>query len=46
MSKFDEMNGVWDKWISPGNAPTRATVGAPLARPEFLVEIAVTAALD
>jgi enamine deaminase RidA (YjgF/YER057c/UK114 family) len=42
---FDEMNGVWDKWISPGNAPARATVEAKLAAPHFTVEIAVSAAL-
>lgn len=44
MSTFDEMNRVWDEWVSPGNAPTRATVGAALARKDLLVEIAVTAA--
>lgn len=42
---FDEMNGVWDAWVSPGNAPARATVEAKLAGPKFLVEIAVIAAL-
>jgi enamine deaminase RidA (YjgF/YER057c/UK114 family) len=43
---FAEMNEVWDAWVSPGNTPARATVQAALARPELLVEIAVTAALD
>jgi enamine deaminase RidA (YjgF/YER057c/UK114 family) len=43
---FGEMNEVWDAWVSPGNTPARATVQASLARPELLVEIAVTAALD
>ncbi len=42
---FDEMNSVWDAWVSPGNAPARATVEAKLAGPKFLVEIAVIAAL-
>jgi enamine deaminase RidA (YjgF/YER057c/UK114 family) len=42
---FDEMNGVWDKWVGPGNAPARATVEAKLAAPQYTVEIAVTAAL-
>lgn len=42
---FAEMNGVWDAWISPGNAPTRACVESKLASPDFIVEIAVTAAI-
>jgi len=42
---FAAMNGVWDAWISPGNAPTRACVESKLASPDFVVEIAVTAAL-
>lgn len=45
MATFNDMNGVWDAWLSPGNSPTRATVGAALARSDLLVEIAVTAAL-
>ena len=28
MSKFNEMNEVWDAWVSPGNTPARATVEA------------------
>ena len=46
ISRFNEMNAVWDAWVAPGNAPARATVQAALARPEILVEIMVTAALD
>jgi enamine deaminase RidA (YjgF/YER057c/UK114 family) len=42
---FDEMNAVWDAWVSPGNTPARATVEARLANPKYLVEIMVTAAL-
>jgi enamine deaminase RidA (YjgF/YER057c/UK114 family) len=38
------MNGVWDAWVAPGNAPARATVEARLAAPQFKVEIAVIAA--
>ncbi len=41
---FNEMNAVWDKWVSKGNTPARATVEAPLAGTEYLVEIMVTAA--
>ena len=44
ISTFAEMNAVWDKWVSPGNAPGRATVEAKLAAPQFTVEIAVIAA--
>lgn len=46
MKDFAEMNAVWDAWVSPGNTPCRACVGAPLAAPQFNVEIAVIAAKD
>ena len=42
---FDEMNKVWDSWVSQGNTPARATVEARLFSPQYLVEIMVTAAL-
>jgi enamine deaminase RidA (YjgF/YER057c/UK114 family) len=42
---FDDMNAVWDAWVSPGNTPARATVEARLANPKYLVEIMVTAAV-
>ena len=44
MSKFAEMNAVWDAWVSPGNSPARATVEAKLAAPEYHIEIMVQAA--
>ena len=44
--KFDEMNAVWDAWISPGNTPTRACVEAKMANPGYYVEIMVTASID
>ena len=44
MSTFNEMNAVWDAWVSPGNTPARATVEAKLAAPGYKVEIMVTAA--
>jgi enamine deaminase RidA (YjgF/YER057c/UK114 family) len=44
MANFAEMNAVWDKWVSPGNTPARATVQAGLAAPDYLVEIMVVAA--
>jgi enamine deaminase RidA (YjgF/YER057c/UK114 family) len=40
----DDMNKVWDAWVAPGCAPARATVESKLAAPQFLVEIAITAA--
>jgi enamine deaminase RidA (YjgF/YER057c/UK114 family) len=46
ISRFSEMNAVWDAWVSPGNPPARATVEAALAAPQYLVEIMVTAARD
>ncbi|HEX5460496.1 MAG TPA: RidA family protein [Steroidobacteraceae bacterium] len=44
MSTFNEMNAAWEAWIAPGCAPTRATVGAPLASSAYRVEIVMTAA--
>jgi enamine deaminase RidA (YjgF/YER057c/UK114 family) len=44
MADFAEMNAVWDGWVSPGNAPARATVEAKLASPDYKVEIMVVAA--
>lgn len=44
MAKFNEMNAVWDAWVSPGNTPARATVEAKLAAPGYNVEIMVVAA--
>jgi enamine deaminase RidA (YjgF/YER057c/UK114 family) len=41
---FDEMNKVWSEWVADGHAPPRATVEAKLAKPEWLVEMIVTAA--
>ncbi len=45
MRAFNEMNQVWDAWMSPGNTPCRACVEATLAAPQYQVEIMVTAAL-
>jgi len=42
---FPGMNAVWEKWVSAGNAPPRATVEAKLAKPEWRVEMVVTAAV-
>lgn len=45
LAEFPAMNEVWDAWVAPGHAPARATVQAKLARPEWKVEIVVTAAI-
>jgi enamine deaminase RidA (YjgF/YER057c/UK114 family) len=44
MRTFQDMNAVWDGWVSPGNTPARATVEARLAAPQYTVEIMVVAA--
>ena len=41
---YDSMNSIWDAWVTPGSPPARATVGSPLAGPQYLVEIAAIAA--
>jgi enamine deaminase RidA (YjgF/YER057c/UK114 family) len=44
ISRFGEMNTVWDGWVAKGQPPARATVEAKLATPDYLVEIMVEAA--
>ena len=46
MEDFAAMNEVWDAWVSPGNTPTRACVESKLAAPQFIVEIAIVAAIE
>jgi enamine deaminase RidA (YjgF/YER057c/UK114 family) len=46
VADFAGMNRAWDAWVVPGNAPARATVEAKLAKPEWKVEIVVTAAVN
>ncbi len=45
LADFPGMNKAWDAWVVPGHTPPRATVEAKLARPEWKVEIVVTAAV-
>jgi enamine deaminase RidA (YjgF/YER057c/UK114 family) len=45
LADFAVMNEVWEDWLAPGDAPPRATVQANLARPEWRVEMVVTAAI-
>jgi enamine deaminase RidA (YjgF/YER057c/UK114 family) len=40
----EEMNKVWDGWVTPGHTPARACIEALLQGPEKKVEIQVTAA--
>ena len=42
---FAGMNTVWDAWVVPGQTPPRATVQAALAKPEWKIEVVVTAAV-
>lgn len=42
---FAGMNVVWDAWVVPGHTPPRATVQAALAKPEWKIEVVVTAAV-
>jgi enamine deaminase RidA (YjgF/YER057c/UK114 family) len=46
LADFDGMNRAWDAWVPFGAVPTRATVQAKLARPEWKLEIVATAALQ
>ena len=45
LSDFAGMNAVWEAWLPAGHAPPRATVKAGLAKPEWRVEMVVTAAI-
>lgn len=43
LAEFPAFNAVWDAWVVPGHTPPRATVQASLAKPEWKVEVVVTA---
>lgn len=45
MQDYAEMNRAWDEWVDRNNPPSRATVEAKLASPEWKVEIVITAAV-
>lgn len=45
LADFPAMNAVWESWVVPGQTPARATVQAALARPEWKIEIVITAAV-
>jgi enamine deaminase RidA (YjgF/YER057c/UK114 family) len=44
ITRFAEMNAVWDAWVAPDHTPARATVEARLAASDYSVEIVVVAA--
>jgi enamine deaminase RidA (YjgF/YER057c/UK114 family) len=39
------LNAVWQSWLPEGCAPARACVSAEMASPDYLLEIAFTAAI-
>jgi enamine deaminase RidA (YjgF/YER057c/UK114 family) len=45
LADFAAMNAVWEQWVVAGHTPPRATVQAALARPEWKIEVVVTAAV-
>lgn len=45
ITTFGELNAVWEQWVVPGATPSRATVEAKLATPDYKVEIAVVAVI-
>jgi enamine deaminase RidA (YjgF/YER057c/UK114 family) len=44
VADYAAVNKVWNAWVVEGKQPARACVGATLALPGILVEIAVVAA--
>ena len=44
VADFPGMNAVWDRWVPAGHTPARATIEARRARPEWKIEIVITAA--
>lgn len=44
LADFSEVNAVWIDWMKDCVAPSRATIQADLVNPDWLIEIAVTAA--
>ncbi len=44
LADFAGMNTVWDAWVVPGHTPPRATVQAALAKPQWKIEVVITAA--
>jgi enamine deaminase RidA (YjgF/YER057c/UK114 family) len=45
LADFTAMNTVWEAWVVAGHTPPRATVQAALAKPQWRIEVVVTAAV-
>ena len=45
LGDFAAMNAVWEAWVIAGHTPPRATVQAALAKPQWKIEVVVTAAV-
>jgi enamine deaminase RidA (YjgF/YER057c/UK114 family) len=45
INDFDNMNAVWDMWVSKDNPPARACVESRLAAPQYKVEIRIVAGI-
>lgn len=45
MEDVAEFNKIWEEWVDPNAAPTRALMVSSLGRPEVLIEIIVIAAI-
>jgi len=45
MTERAAFNAVWEAWLPPGAAPARVCVSAEMASPDYLLEIAFTAAV-
>jgi enamine deaminase RidA (YjgF/YER057c/UK114 family) len=45
LADFPAMNAVWEGWVVPGHTPPRATVQAALAKPQWKIEVVITAAV-
>jgi len=45
MADYAQLNQVWDEWVDSQNPPSRATVEAKLADPDWKVEIVIIAAV-
>jgi len=44
LADFNQVNAIWIDWINGCEAPSRATIQADLVNPDWLIEIAITAA--
>ena len=45
MADYAQLNQAWDEWVDSQNPPSRATVEAKLADPDWKVEIVIIAAV-